>query len=64
MVDYEKTIKLLKRENKNLRDDLNRIEEIKDKERMKMVKRLSELEEEVEKKDRLVKVRMKKWKEK
>jgi hypothetical protein len=59
--EYEKSTKLLKAEIRNLKDDLDRIEEIKDRERISLRERIEELEQEL--KDEKVKnklLRMKK----
>lgn len=45
--DYEKSTKLLKAEIRNLKDDLDRIEEIKDRERISLRERIEELEQEL-----------------
>jgi uncharacterized protein (DUF342 family) len=59
--EYEKSTKLLRAEIRNLKDDLDRIEEIKDRERIKLRERIEGLEQEL--KDEKVKnklLRMKK----
>lgn len=59
--EYEKSTKLLRAEIRNLKDDLDKIEEIKDRERIKLRERIEELEQEL--KDEKVKnklLRMKK----
>lgn len=59
--EYEKSTKLLRAEIRNLKDDLDRIEEIKDRERIKLIERIEGLEQEL--KDEKVKnklLRMKK----
>jgi hypothetical protein len=49
--DYEKSTKLLKAEIGNLKDDLDRIEEIKDREWCKLLKENEKLSKELEKKE-------------
>ena len=59
--EYEKSTKLLKAEIRNLKDDLDKIEEIKDREWISLRNRIEELEQEL--KDEKVKnklLRMKK----
>ena len=59
--EYEKSTKLLRAEIRNLKDDLDKIEEIKDRERISLRERIEELEQEL--KDEKVKnklLRMKK----
>jgi hypothetical protein len=50
--DYEKSTKLLKAEIGNLKDDLDRIEEIKDREWIKLLKENERLSKELEKKEK------------
>ena len=50
--DYEKSTKLLKAEIRNLKDDLDRIEEIKDREWIKLLKENERLSKELEKKEK------------
>ena len=50
--DYEKSTKLLKAEIRNLKDDLDRIEEIKDREWIRLLKENERLSKELEKKER------------
>ena len=50
--DYEKSTKLLKAEIKNLKDDLDRIEEIKDREWIKLLNENEMLSKELEKKEK------------
>ncbi len=45
--EYEKSTKLLRAEIRNLKDDLDKIEEIKDRERIKLRKKIEELEQEL-----------------
>ena len=49
--DYEKSTKLLKAEIRNLKDDLDRIEEIKDREWIKLLNENERISKELEKKD-------------
>jgi hypothetical protein len=50
--EYEKSTKLLKAEIRNLKDDLDRIEEIKDREWIKLLKENERLSKELEKKEK------------
>ena len=50
--DYEKSTKLLRAEIRNLKDDLDKIEEIKDREWTKLLKENERLSKELEKKER------------
>ena len=50
--DYEKSTKLLKAEIRNLKDDLDRIEEIKDREWIKLLNENERLSKELEKKEK------------
>ena len=50
--DYEKSTKLLRAEIRNLKDDLDRIEEIKDREWIKLLKDNERLSKELEKKEK------------
>lgn len=50
--DYEKSTKLLKAEIRNLKDDLDRIEEIKDRDWIKLLNENERLSKELEKKEK------------
>ena len=50
--EYEKSTKLLKAEIRNLKDDLDKIEEIKDREWIKLLKENERLSKKLEKKEK------------
>jgi hypothetical protein len=50
--EYEKSTKLLRAEIRNLKDDLDRIEEIKDREWIKLLNENERVSKELEKKER------------
>lgn len=52
--EYEKSTKLLRAEIRNLKDDLDRIEEIKDREWIKLLNENERLSKELEKKEKSI----------
>ena len=50
--EYEKSTKLLRAEIRNLKDDLDKIEEIKDREWIKLLNEIERLSKELEKKEK------------
>ena len=52
--EYEKSTKLLRAEIRNLKDDLDKIEEIKDREWIKLLNENERLSKELEKKEKFI----------